>query len=70
MSDDGSATLIRMANQISLNYSYLVGADHALAVANHLKRFWTPAMREQFLASAGSAELEIPVRDALVLIAN
>ena len=38
--------LVRMANQIAANFDY--GPDKekvAAAVADHLTRFWTPAMR-------------------------
>jgi formate dehydrogenase subunit delta len=38
--------LVRMANQIAANNDY--GSDKAkvaATVADHLKRFWTPAMR-------------------------
>jgi formate dehydrogenase subunit delta len=44
--------LVRMANQIAANFEY--GPDKekaAVGVADHLKRFWTPSMRAQIVAS-------------------
>lgn len=41
----GDADLVRMANQISANFSHH-GTDHgAKEVAAHLRSFWTPTMR-------------------------
>ena len=40
--------LVRMVNQIAANFDY--GPDKAKAVAgvvDHLKRFWSPLMREE-----------------------
>lgn len=38
--------LVRMANQIAANNDYGPAKDKVVAaVADHLKRFWTPAMR-------------------------
>lgn len=68
MSDSG-ATLVRMANQIARNYSYLAGDEQAKAVAAHLKRFWTPDMRNEFLAGAAAADLDDAVAAALPLLA-
>lgn len=39
-------SLVRMANQIATNVK-LVSADPEEAVANHLRRFWTPSMRQR-----------------------
>jgi formate dehydrogenase subunit delta len=38
--------LVRMANQIAMNNDYGPDKDKAAAVvADHMTRFWTPAMR-------------------------
>lgn len=67
MSDE-LAVLVRMANQIAANYGYLTGDAAARAVASHLQKFWTPDMRERFLA--GSADGLDPVAaDARDLLA-
>ena len=42
--------LVRMANQIAANFDG--GSDEAQAVASvadHIRRFWTPAMRKQIV---------------------
>ena len=47
--------LIKMANQIAANFAHEQDTDAAaLALANHLTRFWTSAMRQQIVAYAGS----------------
>ena len=44
--------LVRMANQIAANFDYGPDKDKAAAgVADHLKRFWTPAMRAKIIES-------------------
>ena len=43
--------LVRMANQIAANFDG--GRDESLAVAgvtDHIRRFWSPLMREQIVA--------------------
>jgi hypothetical protein len=52
--------LVRMANQIAANLDY--GQDRAqlcASVADHLRRFWSPDMRQEIVAQhrAGTAEL-------------
>ncbi|HEU4617308.1 MAG TPA: formate dehydrogenase subunit delta [Gammaproteobacteria bacterium] len=52
--------LVRMANQIAANLDY--GQDRAAlvqSVADHLRRYWTPDMKQEIVAQqrAGSAEL-------------
>jgi len=47
-----TSALVRMANQIARNYSYLSEADAAAAVATHLERFWTPDMRSEFVGGS------------------
>jgi formate dehydrogenase subunit delta len=44
--------LVRMANQIAANFDYGPDKDKAAAgVADHLKRFWTPAMLAKIVES-------------------
>ena len=60
--------LVRMANQIALNLGGWGEADQVAAkIADHLARFWTPAMREQLSGyhRDGGAELAPVVRHAL-----
>jgi len=63
--------LIYMANQIAAFFA-AQGRDKAIAgVADHLKRYWEPHMRERLLqlAPAHGAELNVFVREALPLLA-
>ncbi len=55
--------LVRMANDIANNIRSGKKVDEsAEAIANHLRRFWTPNMRKQFLdLCADSKELEADV---------
>jgi formate dehydrogenase subunit delta len=61
--------LIAMANQIGAFFEAMPDREQAVAdVANHLRRSWEPRMREQILASLGTAEeaqLKPLVREAL-----
>jgi formate dehydrogenase subunit delta len=41
--------LIRMANQIAIFFETAAGGDPALAVADHLNKFWDPRMRLELL---------------------
>lgn len=58
--------LVYMANQIARNLATL-GADAAVAVADHIARFWDPRMRAQILAMhrLGVATLD-PVAEAAI----
>jgi len=54
------AKLIKMANQIAANLTY--GENRVSAVAgvrDHLRRFWSPTMRQEIIAyyTRGGAEL-------------
>jgi hypothetical protein len=53
----GIQKLVKMANQIAANSNY--GSDQdkiAVVVADHLTRFWTPAMRKTIIeAQRGKA---------------
>jgi formate dehydrogenase subunit delta len=61
--------LITMANQIGAFFEAMPDREQAVAdVASHLRRSWEPRMREQILASLGTAEeaqLKPLVREAL-----
>ncbi len=61
--------LIAMANQIGTFFEAMPDRDQAVAdVASHLRRSWEPRMREQILASLGTADevqLKPLVREAL-----
>jgi formate dehydrogenase subunit delta len=54
-----------MANQIADNFSF--HEDSVERVADHLRRFWAPSMREQLIAfqQAGGAGLKPDVNAAL-----
>jgi len=60
--------LVKMANQIALNMAPW-GDEEAVAgrTADHLRRFWTPAMRDQLQAywRDGGADLSPAVVRAL-----
>ena len=49
-------TLVQMANAIGQFFDSMPDRDEALdGVANHLRRYWEPRMREQLLASVADA---------------
>ena len=48
--DQGTAALVRMANQIAGNMAHLPHDEAVTAVAKHLRDFWHPSMRESILA--------------------
>jgi hypothetical protein len=48
--------LIRMANQIAANQRHLPVDEAATRVADHLRLFWAPPMRDELLAHAASPE--------------
>lgn len=65
--------LVRMANQIAANLDY--GADQektAAAVADHLRRFWTPLMLDELVdgLEAGEAELSVTAARAVEQLAS
>jgi formate dehydrogenase subunit delta len=60
--------LVYMANQIA-SFFAAQGEDKAVpAIADHIRRFWDPAMRRKFLGIADRAELHPLVRKAVPLI--
>jgi formate dehydrogenase subunit delta len=56
-----------MANQIGKFFVPQRPADPAVAIANHLRKFWDPHMRAAIVAhlDAGGKGLEEPVRQAV-----
>ncbi|MBK7016431.1 MAG: formate dehydrogenase subunit delta [Sulfuritalea sp.] len=64
--------LIAMANQIGSFFEAMPDREQAVAdVASHLKRSWEPRMRQQILASLGTADearLKPLVHEALLLL--
>jgi formate dehydrogenase subunit delta len=60
--------LVSMANQIGKFFSAQPGENASGAIANHLKKFWDPRMRDAILAhlDAGGAGLDPAVRDAIM----
>ncbi len=60
--------LIRMANQIGTFFESMPERQEALeGIANHIKKFWEPRMRREFLAllEAGGEGVSPIVREAL-----
>lgn len=52
-------TLVHMANGIGQFFDSMPDREEALdGVANHLRRYWEPRMREQLLARADQGEIE------------
>ncbi len=52
--------LVRMVNQIAANFDY--GPDKAKAVAgvvDHLRRFWSPLMREEIVDHDDQGEVKL-----------
>ncbi len=65
--------LVRMANRIGDFFEAMPDRPEALeGIATHLKKFWDPRMRQQFLrvvdadANADTAALKPIVRDAVL----
>jgi formate dehydrogenase subunit delta len=60
--------LVAMANQIGAFFESQPDRDEAVAgIADHLKRFWDPSMREAIIAYArkGANDLKPIVREAV-----
>jgi formate dehydrogenase subunit delta len=59
-SHDNKAKLIRMAREIA-EYFHAYPQDKAVAsIAEHINHFWTPKMREDFLAAASEPGISLP----------
>lgn len=46
--------MLHKANQIALNFAAYPRAQAVAAIADHLRKFWTPAMRQQIARHASS----------------
>jgi formate dehydrogenase subunit delta len=59
--------LVMMANQIGLFFARQREAEPAIAIADHLEKFWDPRMRAAIVEhlAQGGAGLDGPVRDAV-----
>jgi len=58
--DENKAKLIRMAREIA-DYFRAYPQDKAVpAIAEHINHFWTPKMREDFLAAAAEPGQVLP----------
>lgn len=67
-----SDKLVRMANQIAQFFATQKTAHAAADVADHLRKFWEPRMREQicgYLADGGEGLAPV-AREAVELLAN
>ena len=60
--------LVMMANQIAAFFAAQGEARAVPAIADHIQKFWDPAMRGKFLSVAAGAKLHPFVRSALPLI--
>jgi formate dehydrogenase subunit delta len=54
------AKLIRMASEIADFFKFYPEDKAIAAVANHINRYWTPKMREEFLAAASQPGQSLP----------
>ncbi len=63
--------LVLMANQIGAFFVTQPRANAPEAIANHLRKFWDPRMRNeiQTYEQGGGAGLDPPVREAVRLLA-
>ncbi|MDQ0467300.1 formate dehydrogenase subunit delta [Labrys wisconsinensis] len=59
--------LVRMANQIGKFFASQGPAVAVPGIAEHIRKFWEPRMREAIFAhlDAGGAGIDPPVREAL-----
>ncbi|WP_448954386.1 formate dehydrogenase subunit delta [Labrys neptuniae] len=64
---DPSAKLVRMANQIGLFFASQREEVRVPGIAEHIRKFWEPRMRNQIFAhiDAGGAGIDPLVRRAL-----
>ncbi|ACK52543.1 putative NAD-dependent formate dehydrogenase [Methylocella silvestris BL2] len=65
-----SNKLVYMANQIGKYFSSQKHADPAAGIADHLRKFWDPAMRAKIIKhlEEGGADLDPDVRQAVGLL--
>jgi formate dehydrogenase subunit delta len=52
---------VRLANDVAAQFHHRPSSEAAAAVAEHLRTFWDPRMRERLLAhvDAGAADLDV-----------
>ncbi len=64
------ANLVRMANQMADYFEAFPEAEAAPGVADHIRKFWTPKMRAEFIkfGEAHPTDLHRLAREALVLL--
>jgi formate dehydrogenase subunit delta len=62
--------LVKMANQIALFFESQSGPDAAAGIAEHLKKFWDPRMRQAIIRHAleGGAGLRETTAKAVALL--
>ena len=62
--------LVYMANQIGKFFAYQRKDEIVPGIANHIKKFWDPRMRQAIFAylDAGGEGLDAPVREALLTL--
>jgi formate dehydrogenase subunit delta len=58
--EDPGEKLIRMAREIADFFKAYPEDKAAASIANHINRYWTPKMREQFLAAIEAPERTVP----------
>jgi len=60
--------LVYMANQIGKFFAYQKKNEIVPGIANHIRKFWDPRMRQAMFAylDAGGEGLDPPVREAFV----
>ena len=63
-----SDRLVYMANQIGKFFEYQKKNEVVPGIANHIKKFWDPRMRQAIFAyvDAGGDGLDPPVREAIL----
>ncbi|MGE3530043.1 MAG: formate dehydrogenase subunit delta [Methyloceanibacter sp.] len=60
--------LVHMANQIGKFFAYQREDEIVPGIANHIRKFWDPRMRQAIFAyiDAGGAGLDAPVKEAIL----
>jgi formate dehydrogenase subunit delta len=57
---DPKGKLLHMAREIADFFKTYPQEDAAARIANHINRFWTPNMREDFLAASKDKGQDLP----------
>ncbi len=58
--DDNKAKLLRMAEEIADFFQAYPREQAVESIAGHINKFWTPKMREDFLAAAAEPGQALP----------